>query len=192
MKRRPPRIETTSELRALKAQEYLQHWLRNLRMDFYQGATAKDQPAKDKAFFQQRHQLIQALTYPASFLSERGVYLPGDRINQIMRVLVEDIKTHGNTGAIKHFGVYFLQVVQSHFKKNDETYYEEGKTAAARSVNSMKLGDIFKGMPDSDDGEKPHTFTEELAAFQKLTRSGPKKGQKQAKTANKSAQAELF
>ena len=43
-------------------------FLRSIRNQFYQG--------HEKLFFQEKRMLLMAITYPASYLKERGVGLP--------------------------------------------------------------------------------------------------------------------
>jgi hypothetical protein len=103
----PVSLEATNEL------------LGAIRNQFY--------PDEPKRFFQDRNMLLQAVTFPAKWLHERGVRLPETRYRTILLDILTTIKRHGNTARIQRFSAYLLHSVQEHMRHHGEEYYEEGK-----------------------------------------------------------------
>lgn len=85
--------------------------------------------------------LTLALTWPATWLNQRGVGLPLDRYEAILREILTEIRTHGDLAAIRHFPTYLLRCVKLRFQHNGEALYEEGKRL--RNVLDLRF---LKGM----------------------------------------------
>ncbi len=94
--------------------------LKNIRDQFYTEATAKK-------FFQDRDRLLYAITWPATWLQQRGVTWSGQRYTQTLFDLFQQIKRHGATGEIQYFPGYLLKVIQDHFAHNSDDFCDEGK-----------------------------------------------------------------
>jgi hypothetical protein len=86
----------------------------------------------ERKWFQDQH-LVKAwfVLWPARWLDERGVTLPPERYREILLGVLDTIKAHGDTGAVKYWPRYLLTAVQSHFRVNGDRYYEEGKSVRA-------------------------------------------------------------
>jgi hypothetical protein len=69
-----------------------------------------------KRFFQERPTLIQAITWPARWMNERGVKARPDVYRGILRTVIKTIRERGNVSQIRRFSVYFLHSVQAHIK----------------------------------------------------------------------------
>ncbi|CAN5356812.1 hypothetical protein BH09VER1_BH09VER1_28850 [soil metagenome] len=151
-----------------EASAMLEEYLRRVRSQFM-----ADLP--EKAYFQQRRLLIQAITFPAAYLHERGVWLPVKRLREILDEIIKGIKHHGATDRIQYFGIYFLTAVQSHMKIRQEAYYEEGKLSRTKPIGSMPLAEVMPGVKVAD---HPAQVTDHLAEFARLARSGPRPGAK--------------
>ena len=148
---------------------------KQLQVEFLQLLRRQFYGDNDKAFFQQRSYLIQAIGWIAGWLKDRGVWLPLDRQRQILQHVIREIQHHGNTSRIAFFGGYFLAAVQRHLKHNDDHYYEEGKTAVAAAVNRMPFSDMLRGLQPASE---PAQANSALAEFAQLARSGPRRGKK--------------
>lgn len=116
--------------------------LKNIRDQFY-----TDTP--EKKFFQDQTILLLAITWPATWLKERGTTWTAQRYFSTLRDLLQEIKRHGATGKIKYFPGYLLKCVQDHFAHNSDAYCDEGKRmrhswelAIGRAVNSTKLEQV--------------------------------------------------
>lgn len=106
-----------------------------LNRTFYAKAAAKE-------YLQDQGRLMATLTWPASWLVERGITLPVDRYDAIIREIVAGIVQHGDTAKIKHFPTYFDRCVRLYFVHNGEDLYEERK----RMRSAMDLR-FLSGMP---------------------------------------------
>lgn len=90
-----------------------------IRRQFYQG--------KDKEFYQQQDQLLQAVTYPAWWLSERGFSYPEGQYFDLVREILRTIALNGNVEQVRFFCRYLLTCVQEHMKHHGEEYLERAK-----------------------------------------------------------------
>ncbi|HWL53764.1 MAG TPA: hypothetical protein VNQ90_15100 [Chthoniobacteraceae bacterium] len=104
-------------------------FLRSLRKQFYVGL--------DKAYYQQRRQLILAITFPAYWLDERAVRLPAHRYTGILTHIIRTVVREGDLANVHHFGFYFLKSVQNHMRHQGETYYDEGKVTRHLAADTM-------------------------------------------------------
>ena len=107
-------------------------FLRSIRNQFYQG--------HEKLFFQEKRMLLMAITYPASYLKERGVGLPATRYKALLTEVIRTINAHGNLKAVRSPGRYLLHAVQQHMLHQGDTYYEVGK----RTRNALE--DVMRGL----------------------------------------------
>lgn len=110
-----------------------------IRRQFYPDSLAADARAQ-KRWFQEQH-LIKSwvILWPASWLDERGVWLPPERYKDALLGIFNEVKQHGDTGAVKNWPRYLSMCVQSRFKIRAEEFLEEGKAARA-IVERVALG----------------------------------------------------
>jgi hypothetical protein len=108
--------------------EFVREQLRVVRREFFRSAT-------DKQFFQERSMLIQAITWPARYLNERGVKAPASAYRRILGIVIGTIRQKGNVSRIRRFSVYFLHAVQEHMKHHGDQYYYMAK--AARPIGAV-------------------------------------------------------
>ncbi len=123
----------------------VQDFLHVLRNQFY--------PDDAKGFYQQRSLLIRGITYPASYLSERGVGLTEADHRRILTDQIRGIQHHGATQKIRFFGRYWLHVIQQHMRHHGETYYDSGKTIrtlAASGLDSIKAKAAASALDTTD------------------------------------------
>lgn len=90
-----------------------------------------------KEWCQQKRFFMRVVLYPAQWLSRRGVTLPPDRYKAILLGIFGDIKTHGQTDAVKFWPGYLLHCVQEHFKHRGDALYEEAKSARAAAERAI-------------------------------------------------------
>lgn len=89
----------------------------------------------DKRFFQERTMLIQAITWPARWMNDRGVKARPEIYRGILRTVIKTIRERGNVARIRRFSVYFLHSVQEHMKHHGDQYYYTAK--AARPIGEV-------------------------------------------------------
>jgi hypothetical protein len=114
--------------RASAVTHFVEEMLRLIRREFFVQHT-------DKRFFQERSMLIQAITFPAHWMNDRGVRLPASGYRRILGTVIGTIKRHGNRAKIQRFSVYFLHSVQEHMKHHGDEYYAAAK--AARPISAV-------------------------------------------------------
>ena len=118
--------------------ELTAQFLRNIQRKFYASA--------ERQFFQERNLLLQALTFPAAYLHQRGVKYPADRYKEILTTIIRTINTHGNLAEVRSPGRYLLHAVQTHMQHHGEDYY----TAAVRTRSA--LADVMLGLTKAKPG----------------------------------------
>jgi hypothetical protein len=101
-----------------------------IRNQFY--ADSRDQFLKDQHFIKREFCL-----YLASWLDKRGVTLKPDRYKALLLGLLNEIKTHGNTAAVKYWPGYLKHVLQQHLKHHGEDIYQEAKSLRTLAENSL-------------------------------------------------------
>lgn len=139
--------------RATASAELLERLLGLVRGQFCSDLT-------DKEWFQHRR-FIQAkvLLWPAAFMRGKGFILPERRYEEIMRGIFQEIKRHGQTGAIRYWPGYLMKCVQDHWRHHWEEYYQEAKSVRALAEQALMAGRVA---PQSD------RSVEALAAAQKV------------------------
>jgi hypothetical protein len=102
-------------------QEIKTDLLNAIRGAFYGDAT-------DKQWHQDKHFILRTFVlWPAGYLDRRGVTLPPTRYKAVVLGVIQGIKQHGQTGAVKFWPGYLAHCLQTHFRLHGEEYYEEGK-----------------------------------------------------------------
>lgn len=118
-----------SEAATAAPEAMLERLLERVNATFYAKAEARiwlrDKPA-----------VMMVLTWPATWLTQRGVGLPVERYEAILREVLDGIRKHGAVDSIKHFPTYFGHAVRQHFVHQGDALYEERKRL--RSVLDME------------------------------------------------------
>ena len=95
--------------------------LGELRRELFPKATYKQ-------FYQERPSLVQAVTFPASYILERfGIPAPIRVYKRAIDTVIATIKAKGNRAKIDRFSLYFLHCIQEHLKHHGEEYAQEAK-----------------------------------------------------------------
>ena len=79
----------------------------------------------------------EVVTWPAAWLNSRGVTLPPARYQQILLGVLNDVKIHGHTAAVRYWPGYLKKVMQDHFKHHGDEYYQEGKSIRSLTERSL-------------------------------------------------------
>lgn len=110
-----------------------------VRRQFYPDSLVEDKRAQ-KRWFQDSH-LIKSwvVLWPAVWLEERGVWVTPERYKAAVLGILDEVKRHGDTGAVKNWPRYLASCVQSRFQIRAEEFLEEGK-AAREVVERVALG----------------------------------------------------
>ena len=96
-----------------------------------------------RQWLQDQKPLMLALTWPATWLAQRGISLTLDRYEAILREILTTVQTHGEVAAIKYFPAYLLRCVRLWFVHHGEALYEERK----RIRNAIDLRMLKGGTP---------------------------------------------
>lgn len=124
----------------------------------------------EKKWLQEQRLILMVLTWPATWLNERGIGLPLHRYEAILREIIVGIQRHGATAEIKYFPAYFEHAVKSWFVHNGEDLYEERKSIR----NALDLR-FLKGLKTSaPTGPDPMEVLAKTNAVLATTRRRPK------------------
>lgn len=126
MKKRPPSNRPKQQLPTEIVGD-IQHSIRN---QFYGDAFEKW--PKDQHFIKREFTL-----YLATWLDKRGVTLKPDRYKALLLGLLNEIKIHGKTDAIKYWPGYLKHVLQEHLKHHGEDLYTEAKSLRSLAENTL-------------------------------------------------------
>lgn len=157
------------------ADQVSERFLRSIRNQFYQ--------ENEKLFFQERLLLLQAITWPARYLDDRGVKLNAKRYTEILTTVIRTINRHGNLRTVRSFARYLLHAVQEHMKHHGEEYYEQAK-AVSRDIAAVMEGYSRKPLPAQDNTTKTLADLHRLVAV--------KSGRKKQLTRAAQPQPDLF
>jgi hypothetical protein len=142
------------------SQELLDDLLRFVRQKFY--AESGDDA---KCFAQDRARLLKwAILWPASWLNNRGLTLPGDRYKQILTTILLEAVRHGNTTKVNYRPAWLKAVIQRHFAIHGEEYLAEAKSARTMAEHILLTTGKLKVTPGPDP-------VRELAAAASLLRT---------------------
>ena len=114
-----------------------------IRNQFYAGNEAW---FKDQAFIRRR-----VVTWPAAWLNRRGVSIKPERYKELLLGIFQDIKRHGQTGAVKYWPGYLVHCVQEHFKHHGEEIYGEAKALRNLVEHALLAGSRAAGEAKSND-----------------------------------------
>ena len=121
--------------------------LRNDLLDFLQRKFYQGHPV---AFAKDRKRLLDwVVLWPAKWLNERGITLPGDRYREIFMAVFMDGLRFGNTGNITYLPAWLAKVIQSHFDHHGEEIYDRAKSIRSLADHVMhSLGRLTPHAPD--------------------------------------------
>jgi hypothetical protein len=136
---------------------FVEEMLRQIRREFFQDKA-------DKPFFQEREMLIEAITWPAHWMNERGAKLPASGYRRILGKVIGTIKRHGNQVKFRRFSLYFFKAVQEHMNHHGDEYYYEAKVRPISAVLPAVTRHVRPG-------RAPDRTTETLAQMNQILRS---------------------
>ena len=116
-------------------QEMIDGLIKHVRQQFYTRWP-------ERRWLQEQGLILKWVTWPASWLNERGISLPLAKYEAILREIILGIQRHGDTGKIKFFPVYFGHSIKQWFVHNGESLYEEQK--GIRNALDLRF---LKGLP---------------------------------------------
>lgn len=117
--------------------EILADLMSAIRSSFYPDSLGQDKAAFKRWSQDQRFLHTRVVLWPASWLNKRGVTLKPERYKQIIMGVLNEVKTHGKTEAVKFWPGYLAHCIQQHFKHNSEAIYEEGKNLRAQLEQAL-------------------------------------------------------
>ena len=96
--------------------------LDQIKARFYSGSVP------EQAYYQDRRMLLYALTWPASWLEQRGLPITSQAYQKLVEERLESIAKHGDPKRYqRYFPRYLLKTLQDWFAHNGEALYEELK-----------------------------------------------------------------
>ena len=103
-----------------------------LRDDLLAFLDRKFYPGRPIDFAKDRRRLLDwVVLWPAKWLDDRGVTIPGDRYRDIFMGVFMDGLRFGHTENIAYFPAWLAKVIQSHFAVHGDEIYDEGKNLRA-------------------------------------------------------------
>ena len=104
----------------------------------------------DARWFAQKNDIKRmVLTWPASWLFQRGVTLKPERYKAILLAVFMDIKRMGDTASVKYWPRYLRHCLQQHFKHHGDEIYDEAKAVRNQVENALmacqKAADAARG-----------------------------------------------
>ncbi len=146
--------------------------LQGALLGFIQGKFYGQAPAERVAFLKDRRRLREwVVLWPATWLNERGVSFPPERYQEIVTGILMDAVRYGNTEAIAYRPAWLGKVVQSHFRLQGESIYEEGK--ALRTAMELTLSTLAVVAGHS----RPRDVVADMAAAAALLKAPKRKTQ---------------
>jgi hypothetical protein len=152
--------------------------LRLLWQKFYADDPAGPKEAA-RCFGQDRAKLLGwVILWPARFMSGKGFTVTGERYKSIFSNIIIEAVRHGNTSRLGYRPAWLKMVMQSHFKKHWEQYYDEAKGVRAQAEHALHvLGQLPRVAP-------PNPVEELAAAGALLARTKPAKKPRIKEAAN--------
>ena len=151
------------------SQELTDDLLEFIQRKFYEGDVAGF--TKDK-----RRLLLWVVLWPATYLDERGVTLPGSRLKEIFMDTVMLALQQGNTGNIKYRPAWLGRVIQSHFKIHWDEIYQEAKSSRSLADHALLVAGRLPVAPAADP-------TRQMAATARLLKGCKRKIKRPVKVA---------
>ena len=105
-----------------------------------------------KRFFRDQRFLLYTITWPASWLQQRGLRPSQKRYQRLITDRLDDIQKHGHpTHFMPYFPRYLLKCLQDHFKWHGEHLYQEFKHIrnALENIDSV-LKQLQNNNPPAD------------------------------------------
>lgn len=119
-------------------QKILYRLLQTIRTHFY--TDEQNQP-----YYRDRRRLLYALTWPATWMQQRGLRPSPKRYEQLITARLHDIATHGNPASYQpYFPRYLLKCLQQWFLRHGDTLYEELKHIRNELYEIEKLIEVME------------------------------------------------
>lgn len=101
-------------------QQSIDHIMDTIRVRFYR--------SEHKRFFRDQQFLLYTITWPASWLQQRGLHPSQKRYQKLIIDRLDDIQKHGHPGHyMPYFPRYLLKSLQDYFKWHGDQLYQEFK-----------------------------------------------------------------
>jgi hypothetical protein len=119
-------VELPAELRGENAAELTEALLAHIQRQFY--------PDNVKLFHRDRRLLLKAVTWPATWLREKGFndpnIMPADDYRRLIMDRINDVKRHGDFAKYgDYFPGYLMKCIQNWFLHQGDGYYDRLKSA---------------------------------------------------------------
>ena len=78
-------------------------------------------------WMQDQRAILEAITWPAVWLNQRGIGMPAADYEARMNQILETISRHGAVAEVRYFPAYLLDCIRKHFVHQGEEIYEARK-----------------------------------------------------------------
>ena len=115
-------------------QKIIEKLLKNIKQSFYQ-------KHEQKRFYQDRHMLIYAITWPATWFEQRNFQTTPNKYQQLIQNILDNIAIHGKPQLYqRYFPGYLLKCIQQwfHFCMHLSSYTKSSNTSEITPMPSMK------------------------------------------------------
>jgi hypothetical protein len=130
-----------------------------------------------KCFAQDRSRLLGwVILWPARLMSGKGFTVTGERYKQIFSNIILEAIRHGNTTRLNYRPAWLKSVIQSHFEKHWEQYYDEAKAVGFQAEHALLMLGKLQVRPECD----PVRTLAEAGALLARTKPAKKPRSKQA------------
>jgi len=102
----------------------------------------------DATWHKQKAMVRRALTYPASWISQRAVEVSAARYRAILEGIITGIVTNGQFRDVTFLSRYFYTCVQRHMEHHGDTYYREG--VSIRNNLTLAMTQLEKAQRGAD------------------------------------------
>jgi hypothetical protein len=139
--------------------------LKHIQQQFY--------PDNPKRFHRDRRMLLKAITWPATWLREKGLnetnVMPSDRYRQLILDQINEVKRYGQYMKYgEYFPGYLMKCIQNWFIHQGDGFYEQLK--GARSLFDIALVKV-QNLPAREVAQPP--VVDVLAAAHGLVKKKP-------------------
>ena len=129
-------------------QQTLEKLLETTRKRFY----AQE---RHRRFYEDKRMLLYALTWPATWMHERGLSASPERYAQLVMQTLDDIVEHGNSERYqRYFPRYLLKCLQQNIQHRGDHLYNELKHIRSHLYTVEKLMQNIQNRPPPDPGEQ--------------------------------------
>lgn len=156
---------TTAQNQAQRA--FIERAMAMVQESIYPGVT-------DGVFAREWQDLVMAVSEPAAFLRERGLYGTAPMYLEIIRTVLDGIVEHGEVGQSRSRPMYLRRCLQTHLRINSERYLDAAKALQTTTAGDAAARILRRLQPVAGDPAADR-LTEALVAARGLIQPPPRR-----------------